>query len=138
MINATVSHELRNPLNSLIGQICSMEDNFSKFTQMILCVKDQETKDSLTEINSGLKLSGTKMISAVKFIDFFVHDILDYTLLNKEDRNFIKDLCIFDINIAIAEIVSILEDKASMKNITVETILHGFENDFVKTDAKRL
>jgi len=57
------------------------------------------------------------MISAVKFIDYFVHDILDYTLLNKKDRNFVKDISIFSIRVAVAEIVSILEDKATMKNI---------------------
>jgi hypothetical protein len=62
------------------------------------------------------------MISAVKFIDYFVHDILDYTLLNKKDRNFVKDVNIFSIRVAVAEIVSILEDKANMKNIKVLTI----------------
>ncbi len=28
MMNATVSHELRNPLNSLIGDISNMKGNF--------------------------------------------------------------------------------------------------------------
>ena len=37
------------------------------------------------------------MTSATKFIDFFVHDILDYTILNKDQKNFIKDQTIFDI-----------------------------------------
>jgi signal transduction histidine kinase len=31
MINAAVSHELRNPLNSLIGQSCNMKEFFSSF-----------------------------------------------------------------------------------------------------------
>ena len=35
LINATVSHELRNPLNSLIGQICSMEGFFENFTYVV-------------------------------------------------------------------------------------------------------
>ena len=78
------------------------------------------------------------MISAVKFIDFFVHDILDYTLLNKKDRNFTKDCNIFNIKIAVMEILSILEDKARMKTIKINTVYEGFSSDFVKTDAKRL
>ena len=78
------------------------------------------------------------MISAVKFIDFFVHDILDYTLLNKKDRNFVKDCSIFNIQTATMEILSILEDKAKMKSIKVRTVYEGFENNFIKTDAKRL
>ena len=32
------------------------------------------------------------MTSASKFIDFFVHDILDYTILDKEEAKFEKDI----------------------------------------------
>jgi signal transduction histidine kinase len=35
MINGAVSHELRNPLNSMIGQISSMQDFFANFHQII-------------------------------------------------------------------------------------------------------
>ena len=35
MINAAVSHELRNPLNSLIGQVCSMKEFFKNFRKEI-------------------------------------------------------------------------------------------------------
>jgi hypothetical protein len=59
------------------------------------------------------------MISAVKFIDYFVHDILDFTLLNKKDKNFMKDFTVFSIKIAVAEIVNVLEDKATFKNIKI-------------------
>ena len=34
------------------------------------------------------------MSSATKFIDFFVHDMLDYTILNKDDKNFIKNITV--------------------------------------------
>ena len=59
------------------------------------------------------------MTSASKFIDFFVHDILDYTLLNKESKNFMKDKKVFNITEAVEEITDILEDKMSLKNIKV-------------------
>ena len=45
------------------------------------------------------------MGQATKFIDFFVHDILDYTVLNKEDENFTKNFTIFNIKTAISEII---------------------------------
>jgi CheY-like chemotaxis protein len=35
MINGAVSHELRNPLNSMIGQISSMQDFFTNFRMVI-------------------------------------------------------------------------------------------------------
>jgi len=34
------------------------------------------------------------MVSATKFIDFFVHDMLDYTILNNAEKNFIKNITI--------------------------------------------
>ena len=59
------------------------------------------------------------MGSATKIIDFFVHDILDYTILNKDDQNFTKNFTIFNIKTAISEIIEALEDKVKLKNISV-------------------
>lgn len=50
------------------------------------------------------------MLSSTKFIDFFIHDILDYTLLIKKEKNFTKNLSIFDIRKAVNEILEILYD----------------------------
>ena len=59
------------------------------------------------------------MASATKFIDFFVHDILDYTLLSKNDKNFTKNITVFDMKTAVDEIRDTLCDKAKMKEIKV-------------------
>jgi len=37
------------------------------------------------------------MSSATKFIDFFVHDILDYTILNEDKTKFNYQISIFDV-----------------------------------------
>ena len=52
------------------------------------------------------------MASATKFIDFFVHDILDYTILNKDESNFNKNITIFNVSQAVNEIIDTLHDKA--------------------------
>jgi hypothetical protein len=78
------------------------------------------------------------MISAVKFIDIFVHDILDYTLLNKKNKNFVKNMSTFNIKLAVEEIVNVWEDKATLKNNKVRTVYSGFDSYMVKTDSKRL
>ena len=67
------------------------------------------------------------MISSTKFIDFFVHDILDYTILNKDEKNFTKNISVFSIKSAVDEIVDSLNDKIKIKGLTVETIMVGFE-----------
>jgi signal transduction histidine kinase len=91
LINAAISHELRNPLNSLVGQMNSMQSYLLNFGKIIYNLKkidgdqviSKEIVDKLDTIHEGIQGSGQKMFSATKFIDFFVHDILDYTILNK-------------------------------------------------------
>lgn len=66
--------------------------------------------DKLTE-------SGRKLSSASKFLDFFVHDILDYTMLNKDETEFHKKIENFNIREAVDEILVIQNDKVKMKDI---------------------
>ena len=61
-----------------------------------------------------------KIVSSSKFIDYFVHDMLDYTILNKEEKNFMKTEDTFDIREAINEIIEIQEDKILMKSLQIE------------------
>lgn len=58
-------------------------------------------------IYEGLMDASNRMFSAGKFIDFFVHDILDYTVLNKKESNFTPDLKVFNIKDSIKEILTI-------------------------------
>ena len=58
-----------------------------------------------------MKKSGKKIFSAAKFIDYFVHDILDYSMLQKNSSHFLKRQNVFDIREAISEIIDIEDDK---------------------------
>ena len=44
-------------------------------------ILDNQQVSALNLMNQ-IEVCGSKITSATKFIDFFVHDILDYTLLN--------------------------------------------------------
>jgi hypothetical protein len=74
----------------------------------------------MNNIHEGLHTCTKKIVSASKFIDYFVHDMLDYTILNKDEKNFTKTIEKFNIKNAIYEIIEILEDKISMKSLQVE------------------
>jgi signal transduction histidine kinase len=84
------------------------------------------------------------MKSSSQFIDYFVHDILDYTLLKNEHGQFKRNMQVFDLKESIQTVEDILRDKAHMKNIKVKKIFENFEEGnsnsknqnpfFVKTD----
>ena len=147
LINAAISHELRNPLNSLIGQMNSMKSLLLSFKQILHTLgkskADQvistELVTKLNDIHDGIQTSGQKMFSATKFIDFFVHDILDYTILNKQEKNFSKNNGVLDVREAINEIAEIMNDKIEMMNIDMQYHYMFFDNKYlVKTDIKRM
>lgn len=79
------------------------------------------------------------MNNSSNLIDYFVHDLLDYTILSNNVENFMKDSQFFDIGECINQIFEILEDKILLKMILVEIKLIGFsESNFVYTDKKRM
>lgn len=80
------------------------------------------------------------MNNYVKLIDYFVHDMLDYTVLQTDSDNFIHEVTSFDLSECINQIYEILEDKIKMKEIKVKISLSGFNSRStnVQTDKKRL
>jgi len=78
------------------------------------------------KLTSKFETCGKKISSATKFIDFFVHDILDYTLLNQKDENFMSNNTIFNIKTSVDEIKEILEDKVNMKSININVEFNSF------------
>lgn len=148
LMNATVSHELRNPLNSLVSGIENMESYYNNLRQILLFMKNNLDKniqnvvyERLKLVFEGLETNSTKITSSAKFVDYFVHDMLDYTVLtnSSDSSNFTKIISKFDIRNAIKEIYEILEDKASIKEIQVKINYENFDgNYFIKTDYKRL
>ena len=77
---------------------------------------------NLKQVYNGLFLSGKKIQSSAKFIDFFVHDILDYTIMNQVDKNFQQIIEVFDLLESVNQIIVILTDKSQMKNIRIRTL----------------
>lgn len=122
LMNATVSHELRNPLNSLVSGIENMQSYYDNLRQILKYLSNNLHKnvqkvvyERLELVCEGLETNSTKITSSAKFVDYFVHDMLDYTILTNESSKFIKIISKFDIRNAIKEIYEILEDKARLK-----------------------
>ena len=76
--------------------------------ELLARLKPLIEKNQLYEsIFNGMLDIGCKITSASKFLDFFVHDILDYSMLNKEEVNFNKNIENVDIRDVVDEILSI-------------------------------
>jgi len=96
VMNATVSHEIRNPLNALIGQIAFMADLLATLLTILSAVRVNASLSSLIkpleDLYKSLSTQKKKMKSAANFIDFFVHDILDFTVLHEAADGFTKNI----------------------------------------------
>ena len=99
LMNAAVSHELRNPLNSLVSGIDTMQEYFNNLRDIYhyLLQTNQRVAEKIKLVLEGLVTNSFKMTSSAKFIDYFVHDMLDYTVLTNDKNNFVKDLQEFNI-----------------------------------------
>ena len=115
--------------------------------EVVIETLDQKQEDPIIKlvlqklklINEGLKTNAIKMTNSANFIDYFVHDLLDYTILSNSVENFLKDNQRFDILECINQIYDMLEDKIKLKRIKFEISLVGFGNKpLIYTDKKRL
>ena len=78
-------------------------------------VPDINLQTKLEEIYSNIYNCAKKMASGTNFIDFFVHDILDFSILEKNEENFTKNISVFNMSSAVDEIIESLTDKTQMK-----------------------
>jgi len=83
ILNATVSHELRNPLNSIVGQNV-MKDNLYQDLKIAVyhlqetigadCKEIRDIKGIMRKLVEGLKVQD----SSARMMSFLVQDFLDY------------------------------------------------------------
>lgn len=91
--STVISRELRSPLISLKGQTDEMENQLISYEvalQQVMNNKDlsKMTKMSLGDVFSTFKGIKEKVKSAAKHIEYFMHDIYDYTTLIKNPSQF--------------------------------------------------
>ena len=82
-----------------------MDEYFQNFTYINMLLKNEnipnkkfkKALNGLHKVCEGLKTCGKKMANSAKFIDYFVHDILDFSILTRTGAKFTKDLNIISI-----------------------------------------
>ena len=126
-MNSTISHEMRNPLNSICTQIEIMTKTLEEITNFRIVIKDQISVEQMQRINSIGDTFGSSVStcnSACKMLMFNVEDIL--ALPQLKDGHFTKNIQDTNLSSAIREVMGIQEVQARMKNIMVNFCQSGF------------
>lgn len=83
LINATVSHEMRNPLNSIYSQNIKLIQVNEKLSDLIKTFmnkrSDKPLKKRIKRLQKELVESNKMQMSSSKILNFLVNDILDFS-----------------------------------------------------------
>ena len=117
LINVSVSHELRNPLNSIKAR------NLEKFYLYKLihnCLNDlpNNMNSNIKEIKGILlKLEHGRQVqeSSTQLMSLIVQDLLDYAQINA--NKFRKNISLFSIKEIVEQVIEMQKDKANDQRI---------------------
>ena len=76
VINACVSHELRNPLNSITAQNLQKKILYRKLRN--IDVKDPKAKKAIDEILDELEIGANIQRCSAELMAYMIQDLLDY------------------------------------------------------------
>lgn len=124
MVNATVSHEIRNPINSISCQntiikllVDRIDDLLEQLGKPGFC--EERIAERLRRIRRSIGKALLINISSEKLISFLVEDFLDLGQLRAGRFRLVSKT--FAVRQPVEEVISILSFKAAHKSINIET-----------------
>ena len=120
LINATISHELRNPLNSLIAENTAIAHIYNSLETIMAKLKKKEplTSEIVARIDTDLeKLKHGLHVqeSSAKLMTFLIHDFLDYSQIKAGSFRIRNHR--FNIVDTVKSVMDIQRRKAESQNI---------------------
>jgi signal transduction histidine kinase len=126
-INATVSHEMRNPLSSIMSQQVLLEELLESLNKKVDRIEDQELKDEIKADLVKLEDCKSVMKASTKQLNYVVNDMLVLAQLNS--GKFRQNISRFNIVDAVNEVLLVFKLKAEHARINVTTQFSNFEED---------
>ena len=147
LINSTISHEMRNPLNSIINQckiIYAMCTQFKMILTNYSNYIDPQVLEQLKNIYNQMFKGNEIQTSSSNLLLLNVEDILGFAQLKA--GKFTKTIKKFNIKRCIEDIISIQFYQAKSKDIEISAEFEGFplKNDkkehnlIIDSDEKRI
>ena len=135
LVNAFVSHEMRNPINAILGMTLHLK---SLVATLFLSISRKGIADSdLIALKKEMEDAIGVQESSTKLLNFFVSDLLCLAQIEKGTLR--KNIHRFCVKEAVEEVMLIQHQKAESKRITIAHKFVGFHGDFsVVTDKNRL
>jgi signal transduction histidine kinase len=141
MTNATVSHELRNPLNSIQAQNILKKKVYEVLRAKI--AGDQELEKLMDQLDEGLSIQE----SSTSIMGIMIQDLLDFSQI--KSGKFRKIITSFNIRDTIVKVMDMQRTKAehqglklllTLKNIaeTEEEAALGMMSPIISSDQDRL
>ena len=127
-MTSTISHEMRNPLNSIVNQ-CNIQDFNIKevdklYNDEIRFNLDAHLQQKFDQLLHEFKQNNVIQVTASNLLIFHVEDILGLAAL--KTGKFTKKITQFDLKKALSEIQKIQEYNATTKEVRVTLSLFGF------------
>ena len=149
LINSTISHEMRNPLNCVAGQTEIMKIKCEEFKKQLLKMGKnipKELYDKMKAFYDIIERSNQQCFNSSSKLMLNVEDLLAFAHIKA--KSFFKNISRFNISDCIDEIIEIDQLQSNSKNVKVMTHFYGFspkssaknsEQDMlVNTDKLRL
>ena len=127
LINATVSHEMRTPINSINSQNIQIKNTIDKISELLenqSISKLSVFKKKLACLQNQLHESNRIHFCSTKFLGFEINDMLDFSQLKQ--GKFRKMITQFDVRKAINEIYTIQKYKADEQGVRIEMKFDSF------------
>ena len=141
MVNATVSHEMRNPINSIISQNMKMGELLRLIKNLVgpdSKIPSSKIKEYVLNFTTELSECLQIQMSSTKILNFCVNDMLSLAQINQPSK-FRKNFSKFDIKEAIKEVMEIQQEKADYQSIKLESFFTGFNDNYkVCSDSFRI